>query len=75
MIGLGALALWIVSSGSLPLKDGVKLAGGNVVIVADDSIGPVATAAYLFRLNNGGLGLIDTTADPKATAIRAALDL
>lgn len=73
LIGLSALTLWIISSGSLPLQDGVELAGGNVVIVADDSTGPVATAAYLFRLNNGGLGLIDTTADPKAIAIRAAL--
>ena len=73
LFGLAALALWILSSGSLPLEDGVELAGGNVIVVADHSTGPVATAAYLFRLNGGGLGLIDATADSKATAIRAAL--
>ena len=79
LIALGAIALLallaglLVSESSLPLEDGAELAGGSVVIVADDSIGPLPTAAYLFRLSDGGLGLIDATADPEAAAVRAAL--
>lgn len=80
LIALGATALLallaglLVSEGAMPLENGTELAGGSVVIVADGSIGPVTTAAYLFRLGDGGLGLIDTTADPQAAAIHAALD-
>ncbi len=47
-----ALAAWLVSSSSVPLKGG-EIADGNVVIVADESTGPAATAAYLFRLSTG----------------------
>ena len=39
----------------------------------DDCNWPIRCAAYLFRLRNGGFGLIDTGLDPEAKAIRAAL--
>ena len=72
-IVLGALAVWLVSWGALPLEDGTHLSDGAVIVAVDESTGPVATAAYLFRLRDGGFGLIDATMDPEATAIRAAL--
>ena len=70
---LMAVVVWIILTGSMPLEDGVQLAGGNVIVVADDSVGPVPVAAYLFRLDNGDFGLIDSTMDPEVKAIRAAL--
>ena len=72
-IVLGALAVWIISRGALPLQDGAQLADGAVIVVVDKSTGPVEAAAYLFRLRYGGFGLIDATMDPEARAIRAAL--
>ena len=68
----GAL-VWIFLTGSMPLEDGVELAEGNVIVVADRSVGPIPAAAYLFRLRSGDFGLIDSTMDPEARAIRAAL--
>ena len=56
----------------LPLKNGAQLADGKVSIVVT-RWGPVAIGAYLFKLEEGGFGLIDAGIDPKATAIRTAL--
>ena len=49
---LTVLVAWFLSTGGVPLKGG-ELADGDVVIVADHSTGPVATAAYLLRLSTG----------------------
>jgi glyoxylase-like metal-dependent hydrolase (beta-lactamase superfamily II) len=57
----------------LPLRDAHELADGAVTTVVTDYFGPVAIGAYLFKLNDGGLGLVDTGSDPNAEAIRRAL--
>lgn len=68
-----ALLVWLVLRGIQQLEDGVELANGNVIITADDCNGPIQCAAYLFRLRDGGFGLVDAGLDPEAKAIRAAL--
>jgi len=79
LIGIGTLlvllvlAIWAASKGITPLIGGVQIANGAVIVVADKSTGPVAAAAYLFPLKDGGLGLIDSTMDPEARAIRMAI--
>ena len=67
------LLVWLVLQGIQPLEDGAELANGNVIIAADDCNGPIQCAAYLFRLRDGGFGLVDAGLDPEAKAIRAAL--
>lgn len=79
LVGIAALLLivvllvWLVIQGIQPLEDGAELANGNVIITADDCNWPIQCAAYLFRLRDGGFGLIDAGLDPEAKAIRAAL--
>ena len=67
------LLLWLVIQGIQPLEDGAELANGNVTIVVDDCNWPIRCGAYLFRLRDGGFGLIDAGLDPEAKAVRAAL--
>ncbi len=73
LVLLLALAMWVIAKGVSPLVDGATLEAGNVVVATDRSTGPMRSAAYLFRLKDGSLGLIDSTMDPEATAIRAAI--
>ena len=79
LVGIAALLLivvllvWLVIQGIQPLEDGAELANGNVIITADDCNWPIQCAAYLFRLRDGGFGLIDAGLDPEAKVIRAAL--
>ena len=70
---LAAVFVWLVYTGTMPLQDGVQLAGGNVIAVVDDSHQPFPVAAYLFRLQEGGFGLVDAGYDPTAVAIHDAL--
>ena len=65
--------LWLVFTGAMPLQEGVQFADGNVIVVVDDSVRPFPAAAYLFRTQDGGFGLVDAGMDPEAKAIRAAL--
>lgn len=67
------LLVWLVIQGMEPLEDGVELAGGNVIVAADDCNWPIQCASYLFRLRDGGFGLVDAGLDTEAKAIRAAL--
>ena len=67
------LLVWLVIQGIQPLEDGAELANGNVIITADDCNWPIQCAAYLFRLRDGGFGLVDAGLDTEAKAIRAAL--
>jgi glyoxylase-like metal-dependent hydrolase (beta-lactamase superfamily II) len=70
---LSGWGLWLVMTGSLPLEDGAQIADGAITIVKDESaLMPVA--AHLFRLQDGGYGLIDAALDAEATNIRAALE-
>ncbi len=71
--GLVGIAVLVLMFGGLPLEDGTQLADGRITVVAD-RWGPVTIGAYLFELGNGGYGLIDSTMDPEARAIRAALE-
>ena len=79
LVGIAALLLivvllvWLVIQGIQPLEDGAELANGNVIITADDCNWPIQCAAYLFRLRDGGFGLVDAGLDTEAKAIRAAL--
>lgn len=63
-IGLGALGVGLLAFGSVPLENGALLADGAVEVVADGFI-----AAYLVKLPDGGLLLIDATMDSKAKVI------
>jgi glyoxylase-like metal-dependent hydrolase (beta-lactamase superfamily II) len=56
-----------------PLEDGARLASGAVTTVVTGRFGPVAIAAYVFELNEGGVGLVDAGSDREAVAIRTAL--
>ena len=71
--GLAGIAVLVLMFGGLPLEDGTQLADGRITVVAERS-GPVTIGAYLFELGNGGYGLIDSTMDPEARAIRVALE-
>ena len=73
LVLLAAVFLWLVFMGAMPLQDSVQLADGNVIAVVDDSHQPFPVAAYLFRLQDGGFGLVDAGNDPAAVAIRDAL--
>ncbi len=72
LVVLGAAGVWIFITSGLPLEDGAAIADGAVTVVTVDAA-MMKVAAYLFRLEDGGFGLIDATLDPEAAAIRAAL--
>ncbi len=83
VIGIAALALLVVAAlgalyafmtfAVLPLRDEATLANGAVTTVVTGHFGPVAIGAYIFRLSDGGVGLIDAGKDRSGAAIRAAL--
>ena len=72
MVAIGALFAFMKFS-VLPLNDGEKLADGAVTTIVTDYFGPVAIGAYLFDLNDGGVGLVDAGSDSTAHAILATL--
>lgn len=72
LIVLGFVGMWAVKKGMSPLTDGVQLQGGRVTVVVDNT-SPMPVAAYLLKLNNGNLGLIDAGMDPEAKAICSAI--
>ncbi len=58
---------WVFVSGNKPMIDGEKLADGRVTLIVDGF-----TAAYMVEVA-GGVLLVDSGADPEATAIRNSL--
>jgi glyoxylase-like metal-dependent hydrolase (beta-lactamase superfamily II) len=72
LVVLGLAGLWAVKKGMSPLVDGVQLHDGKVTVVVDRT-SPMPVAAYLLRLNDGNLGLVDATMDPEAKAVCAAI--
>lgn len=72
LIILGFLGMWAVKKGMSPLVDGTQLQDGKVTVVVDNT-SPMPVAAYLLKLNNGNLGLIDATMDPGANAVCSAI--
>ena len=72
LVVLGFAGMWAVKKGMSPLVDGVQLRDGKVTVVVDNT-SPMPVAAYLLRLNDGNLGLVDATMDPEAKAICAAI--
>jgi glyoxylase-like metal-dependent hydrolase (beta-lactamase superfamily II) len=69
---LGVWGVWLIMTGSLPLEDGAQIADGAITIVRDDSA-MMPVAAHLFRLEDGGFGLVDAALDAEAANIRATL--
>ena len=69
ILALVAFAVVALMQGGAPLIHGEKLAGGRVEIVADGFI-----AAYIVRLDDGGVALVDAGFDPEATSILTALE-
>ena len=72
-IGVAVAIFGLILFSTLPLRDGDELADGAVHI-ATDRMGPITIGAYIFHLQGGGVGLIDTTMDPEAPAIQTALE-
>jgi len=72
LVVLGFVGMWAVKKGMSPLVDGAQLQDGRVTVVVDNT-SPMPVAAYLLKLNNGNLGLIDATMDPEAKAICSAI--
>lgn len=56
-----------------PLEGGLSLGGGAVTSVLTGTFGPIDIGAYVFELEDGGVGLVDAGMDPEATEIRVAL--
>jgi hydroxyacylglutathione hydrolase len=72
VIGVIVAGIGILMFTGLPLVDGTELSAGQVT-VASYWWGPIKMGAYLFKLKDGGYGLIDSTQDSQADAIRTAL--
>lgn len=72
LVFLGLVGRWAVKKGMSPLVDGVQLQDGKVTVIVDNT-SPMPVAAYLLKLNNGNLGLIDAGMDPEAKAICSAI--
>jgi glyoxylase-like metal-dependent hydrolase (beta-lactamase superfamily II) len=72
LVVLGFAGIWAVKKGMSPLVDGAQLQDGKVTVVVDNT-SPMPVAAYLLKLNNGSLGLIDATMDPEAKSVCSAL--
>lgn len=68
LVIIGFVGMWAAKKGMSPLVDGAQLQNGKVTIVVDNT-SPMPVAAYLLKLNDGNLGLIDATMDPEAKAI------
>jgi len=72
LVILGIAGMWAVKKGISPLVDGAQLHDGKVTVVVDNT-SPMPVAAYLLKLNDGNLGLIDATMDPEAKAICSSI--
>jgi glyoxylase-like metal-dependent hydrolase (beta-lactamase superfamily II) len=72
LVVIGFAGMWAVKKGMSRLVDGVQLHDGKVTVVVDNT-SPMPVAAYLLRLNDGNLGLVDATMDPEAKAVCAAI--
>src|SRR5215475_9482650 len=68
-----ALAVGLYFYVTQPVENGAKLGDGMVTAVVTGHFGPVAIAAYLFELNDGTVGLVDSGKDGEAGEIRKAL--
>jgi hydroxyacylglutathione hydrolase len=62
----------VLKFGVLPLRDGTQL-GDDVVTVVTGDFGPVAIGAYVVKLADGGIALIDAGMDANGTAIKRTL--
>ncbi len=72
LVALVVGGAWLARKGMSPLVDGQTLAGGRV-LVAVDPTSPMPVAAYLLRLDDGKVALVDAGMDPQARAVRGAL--
>ena len=72
LVFLGFVGMWAIKKGLSPLVDGAQLQDGKVTVIVDNT-SPMPVVAYLLKFNDGNLGLIDATMDPKAKAICSAL--
>lgn len=72
LVALGLVGIWAAKKGISPLIDGAQLQDGKVTVVVDNT-SPMPVAAYLLKLTNGSLGLIDATMDPEAKAVCSAI--
>lgn len=70
LLGYGAMRL--AQKGISPLVEGQQMQGGAVTVVVD-ATSPSPVAAYLIRLADGGLALVDAGMDIQAKALVEAL--
>jgi glyoxylase-like metal-dependent hydrolase (beta-lactamase superfamily II) len=73
LAGVGAIYA-VLRFGVLPLRDGTPLGDDSVTTVVTGNFGPVAIGAYIIKLADGGVALIDAGIDASGAAIRAALE-
>lgn len=72
LVALVVAGPWLARKGMSPLVDGEALAKGRIVVAVDPT-SPMPVAAYLLRLADGKIALVDAGMDPQAKAVRAAL--
>lgn len=72
LVGLGTFYA-VLRFGVLPLRDGATFGNGSVTTVVTGNFGPIAMGAYMIKLADSGVALIDAGIDENGAAIREAL--